>query len=342
MLHELKRIFQDYKKAKKKGLKAVLASVVELDGSSYRRPGVRMLILENGKMTGAVSGGCVEKEVLLQAQSVFKDGRAKIMTYDGRYRLGCDGIIYILLEIFQPDAGLIKCLQNYSEKRKEFSISSYYCKAENTAMGSVFSFSTTYPVSPYFDPIENKDTIDFSVFTEVLKPALKLIIFGAEHDAVQLCSYAAMTGWEVSIIASPSDPRTIENFPGAKNVLNYTPAEIANLKIDSQTALLLMTHNFAADLNYLLHLKNTSPAYLGLLGPSQRRNKMLNECMERLPHLEPSFFNKIHGPAGINIGAETPQEIAISILAEILSVIRNQTPMSLKQKKNSIHSGIEF
>ena len=341
MLHELQKIIKDFQDAQGTGSKAVLASVVALDGSSYRRPGVRMLILENGKMTGAVSGGCVEKEVLLQAQSVFKDGNTKIMTYDGRYRLGCEGIIYILLEPFQPTSELITTFQQFTDARKKFSIKSYYSKTETGSMGSVFAFSEVknFPVSQAFT---TEKAFPPTVFTEVLKPAQKLIIFGTEHDAVQLCSYAAMTGWEVSIVASQTDPRTIENFPGAKNLFNYSPEEVAKLKVDQQTALLLMTHNFATDLNYLINLKNARSAYLGLLGPSKRREKLLGECMERLPELDPEFFDQIHGPAGLNIGAETPQEIAISILAEILAVIRNQTPMPLNKKEGTIHSGIKL
>ena len=102
MTHEFKNIVEEALVAAKKGIKSVLATVVALDGSSYRRPGVRMLILEDGKMIGAVSGGCVEKEVLLQSESVFKTGQSKVMTYDGRYRLGCEGVLYILIEQFNP------------------------------------------------------------------------------------------------------------------------------------------------------------------------------------------------------------------------------------------------
>ena len=103
MIHELKKIFQVHETSAKASLKSVLATVVALDGSSYRKPGVRMLILENGYTVGAVSGGCVEKEIVRQTASVFSSGEAKIMTYDGRYRLGCEGILYILLEPFDPE-----------------------------------------------------------------------------------------------------------------------------------------------------------------------------------------------------------------------------------------------
>ena len=92
MTHELKKLVQAFTDAKERGLKSVLVTVVALDGSSYRKPGVRMLVLENGKMIGAVSGGCVEKEILIQSQSVFESTISKVMTYDGRYRLGCEGV----------------------------------------------------------------------------------------------------------------------------------------------------------------------------------------------------------------------------------------------------------
>ena len=95
MTHELKAIFEQIEKVQQAGVKGVLASVVALKGSSYRRPGVRMLLLENGIMVGAVSGGCVEKEIIRQADSVFQSGVPKVMVYDGRYRLGCEGILAI-------------------------------------------------------------------------------------------------------------------------------------------------------------------------------------------------------------------------------------------------------
>ncbi|WP_297764166.1 XdhC family protein [uncultured Muriicola sp.] len=130
MTHELKKIFQVYESTAKAPLKAVLATVVALEGSSYRKPGVRMLILENGSMVGAVSGGCVEKEIVRQAESVFKSGEAKVMTYDGRYRLGCEGILYILLESFEPKPAAIKRFKENVKNRNAFKIESSYEKKD--------------------------------------------------------------------------------------------------------------------------------------------------------------------------------------------------------------------
>ena len=109
-------------------------------------------------------------------------------------------------------------------------------------------------------------------------------------------------------------------------------------KIDNQTAVVLMTHNFATDLRYLVALKETYPVYIGLLGPSRRREDLLNQFVEYTPEISDIFLDAIHGPAGINIGAETPQEIAVSIVSEILALVRNQNPMSLSKKTGRIHA----
>ena len=163
------------------------------------------------------------------------------------------------------------------------------------------------------------------------------MIVGSEHDAVQLCKYASSTGWEVEIIASPSDSKTIENFPGASNYFGIGETEFGSLPFDSQTAVMLMTHSYVKDLKYLSSIVEKEVPYIGLLGPGKRREKLINEMLDRNENISDDFFDRLHGPAGINIGAETPQEIAISILAEVLAVIRNQKPISLKDKTSGIH-----
>ena len=177
-----------------------------------------------------------------------------------------------------------------------------------------------------------------ALFSDELPPCFKLMIFGAEHDAVQLCALAHFNGWEVTIVSGPLESKTIENFPGATSFYSASPDELELNAIDNETAIVIMSHNFANDLKFLLELKDSHPAYLGLLGPAKRREKLLNQFVEYCPDVKMSFFEKLYGPAGLNIGAETPQEIAISIISEILSVIRQQTPMSLKAKSSGIHS----
>lgn len=334
MLHELKNIIWSAKIAKQQGIKTVLASVVHLEGSSYRRPGVRMSVQENRKMIGAVSGGCVEKEVVRQAQSVFESNIPKLMEYDGRYRLGCEGILYILIEPFNPEESFYDAFFKQCKSRNSFSISTSFSKEESKRNdgGSIFKFdsnSFTMNKLTSFDQLE--------VFHQNIKPGFKLIIVGSEHDAVELCKYASNTGWEVDIIAPPDDSKTIDNFPGASQFLAINESEFEQIHLDSETAIVLMTHSYVKDLKYLSSLIHKDIRYIGLLGPSKRREKLLNELLEKNELVPESFFDITFGPTGINIGAETPQEIAISILAEILSVFRNQKPISLKHKQIGIH-----
>lgn len=336
MTHEFKTLVESFLIGKKEGLKSVLATVVDLDGSSYRKPGVRMLILENGKMIGAVSGGCVEKDILRQSSTVFETGVPKMMTYDGRYRLGCEGILYILIEPFNPDDLFLDSFNNVLKQRNAFYIKSYFTKdiGEFNDIGSVAVFNGKQCT------ISKNSTLNQShfIFEEKLNPCFKLMIFGAEHDAVQLCKLAHYNGWEVTIVSGPLESKSIEDFPGATAFFSVSPDALELDSIDHETAIILMSHNYANDLKYLLELKDTKPAYIGLLGPAKRREKLLSQFIEYCPDIEDDFIEGIYGPAGLNIGAETPQEIAISIISEILSVVRNQVPMSLKEKTGRIHS----
>ncbi len=336
MTHELKKIFQVYESTAKAPLKAVLATVVALEGSSYRKPGVRMLILENGSMVGAVSGGCVEKEIIRQAESVFKSGEARVMTYDGRYRLGCEGILYILLEPFEPKPAAIKRFWENVKNRNEFNIECSYEKKDivHRNFGSCLIFG-----EDRFSLHEaHKSNPAFSVYSQTMEPGIQLFIVGAEHDAVQLSSLATEIGMEVIIVANPTEEKSSDHFPGSERLLAITPEAFPTNEIDEQTAIVLMNHSYAKDLQYLMTLKAVKPFYLGLLGPYKRREDLLNAFLEQCPETEDAFLESIHGPAGLDIGAVTPQEIAIAILAEILMVARDRIPVKLRDKKGSIHS----
>jgi len=344
MMHEFENIVSAYLKKRQQGKASVLATVVALEGTSYRKPGVRMLIDVDGQMVGAVSGGCVEKEIYRQSESVFKDGIPKVMTYDGRFRLGCEGILYVLIEPIQLSDAFVEAFNKSVERRQSLRLKSYFIKQDqqsDLSFGTQVEFADAiaFPINHDIHNSSIKQPKSLDVFQENLPPALKLIIIGAEHDAVQLCSFATLSGWDVSVIATDSDPKEISNFPGAKAVIN-TRAELFDMDlIDDRTAVMMMTHSYSKDLKYLLRLEQgvTIP-YIGLLGPAKRRERIMNEVMELRPQVSEKFFDSIHGPAGINIGAETPQEIAISILAEMLSVYREQQIIPLKSKKGRIHS----
>lgn len=335
MTHEFKTIVETaYLKSKKKH---VLATVVALDGSSYRKPGVQMLITEDGVMTGAVSGGCVEKEVKFRAESVFKTGTPKVMTYDGRYRLGCEGILYILLEPFEVTTVTFEALQKAWKNRQAFAFTSNYVKEEvekdnlgsQVALqnGSIVTFRKGFKLSN-----------EYLKFTIAFPAISQLVIIGSEHDAVALSNAAALMGWNVHLVASPRDPRTIENFPSVTQLSHLDPEMAFDFTIDTQTAVVLMNHNYARDLHFLLQLQEQNPFYIGILGSAKRREKLMNELIELHPDIDFDFTDSIYSPAGINIGAITPQEIAISILSELVAIQRKKEVPSLRAHMGSIHN----
>ena len=335
MTHELKNIIRKYQENSKMQ-RAVLASVCALDGSSYRRPGVRMLLFEDGTMEGAVSGGCVEKEIQRQAELVFSSGVPRIMIYDGRYKLGCEGVLYILIEPFSPDQQFLDSFWKHIEMRSPLKIISQFTRAqeEDHQLGSFFEFDgSVYPLRKGMDR-----ATELEQFEQELAPCFRLLIIGGEHDAVSLCRQASNLGWEVHIVTHPTDEKTLQNFSGATHFSKITAEEVSSVETDQETAVMLMTHSYAKDLQFLMALKEHKVAYLGILGPSARREELLNEFMERCPDVNEEFMDDIYGPAGLNIGAETAQEIGISILSEILSVIRAEQVVPLRDKEGRIHS----
>ncbi|CAM1363309.1 Xanthine and CO dehydrogenase maturation factor, XdhC/CoxF family [Tenacibaculum sediminilitoris] len=338
MTHELKEIIQQASINQQQGIQNVLVTVVHLDGSSYRKPGVRMLLSSDGKIMGAISGGCVEKEVQRRAQSVFKNNKPKIITYDGRYRLGCEGILYILLEPFNLTSEFLIAFSENNTQRKSYDITSFYQKEDEGFgnFGSIIQFNNQQIFS-FNKEFNTKKTDQLTTFKQTLQPLFRLLIIGGEHDAVKLCVQATLLGWEVDVVTSIKDPKELTNFPGAKSVTAQTPEVIELSHVNNNTAVVIMNHNFTYDLRWLIKLQEKNPIYIGILGAAKRREKLFNELFGFSPDITDDFLDKIYTPAGLNIGAETPEEIALSILAEILSIIRNKEVFSLKKITGRIH-----
>jgi len=329
MIHELNLILKKAKENQDKGIKNVLATVVHLEGSSYRKPGVRMLLSENDEMVGAVSGGCVEKEILRQAQSVLTSGQSKMMTYDGRFRLGCEGVIYILIEPILLSDDFLDAYKELEKKRIPIQIKSYFLKGEYSEgnYGSIVEISGKgeFRLSDTFD---TEALEDLNVFNQELSPNFKLLIIGGEHDSVKLCAMAHLLGWEIHVVTSIKDPKPEEHFAGAISVEAIVPESFSH-EIDKDTAVVLMTHSYSQDLKYLMKLQHFDIPYLGIIGSLKRKQQLENELLDFYSNIELDFLDKIRSPAGLNIGAETPEEIALSILSEILSVIRGRKPLPL-------------
>ncbi|KXX69532.1 XdhC family protein [Flammeovirga sp. SJP92] len=329
MIHELREIVYSSFYAQKQQIKTVLVSVIGLNGSSYRKPGVRMLLWENQKMIGAISGGCVEKEIIRQADSVFKNGKSKVIEYDGRFRLGCEGVLKILIEPFIIEEEELQQFQEALDQRKTVKVESYF--SENPAlMGE--SYTQIFNQESSILSHQNILSDQYLKYQQMLSPEFQLYVFGVEHDAKALCQFASLTGWNVQMIDTLKGTSDVTDFPGAKNLIRLNEDDIHQLPMDQQTAVVVMTHSFVKDLTYLLQLHQKNFAYLGVLGAKKRIEKLIDQLIEFHPHIDTEFIDAIHSPCGLNIGSITPQEISVSIIAEILSVCRGKTPHSLSHK----------
>ena len=334
MTHELYQLLKAYLSYYEQGQKVVLVTLVSLNGSSYRKPGVRMMITQSGQMIGAVSGGCVEKEIKLQAQEVFQTHQPKMMTYDGRYRLGCEGILHLLIEPMTLSPTDTQAIIEHLENRGSLSISTHYQPdiGLQPESGSLIQVGDdVYPMYPQIQP-EGK-----AVFVQNLPALFELFIFGAEHDSVALSELAAKLGWRVTIVAPADEQKSIEHFTGAINLLTPLYDQVADLPITNDTAVVLMTHSISKDVQYLCALNSKRPTYLGLLGPAQRREQLITQLLEFRPETHEAFIDLLRGPAGINIGALSAHEIAVSIIGEILAVTRSSELIALKDKTGAIH-----
>lgn len=334
MTHELYQLLKAYLSYYEQGQKVVLVTLVSLNGSSYRKPGVRMMITQSGQMIGAVSGGCVEKEIKLQAQEVFQTHQPKMMTYDGRYRLGCEGILHLLIEPMTLNPTDTQVIIEHLENRGSLSVSTNYHRdlGLQPESGSIIELGNmTYPIHPQIQP-EGK-----AVFVQNLPALFELFIFGAEHDSVALSELAAKLGWRVTIVAPADEQKSIEHFTGAINLLTPIYDQVADLPITNDMAVVLMTHSISKDVQYLCALSSKRPAYLGLLGPAQRREQLITQLLEFRPETDEAFIDLLRGPAGINIGALSAHEIAVSIIGEILAVTRSAELIALKDKTGAIH-----
>lgn len=336
MTHEWHHIWQHYLEHRNT-VRFVLASVVFLEGSSYRRPGVRMLIGEGGQRIGAVSGGCVEKEVERQCEQVFRDGKPKMMQYDGRYRLGCEGVLHLLLEPFSPAEKTIEKLSLSFDQRLPFSLKSYYSQdlQTSTGLGTYWSIGEEeYALSEFAQKGEE------GLFEEHLLPRPRLLVFGGEHDAVVLTQMAKSLGYEIGVFTDPKEGKQLTDFPGAdahEHWVSGQPLAGSTWRPDPQTAVVVMSHNFARDLAFLGVLGAEKFSYLGILGPAHRREKLSAALFDHFPEMSYDFPERWNAPAGLDLGGENASEIALSILSEMLKLNRGYSGLSLKDKSGRIH-----
>ena len=362
-MKELQDIILAFEAAQKLHQKTALATVVLVEGSSYRRAGARMLITEEGQLTGAISGGCLEGDALRKARMVILQQKPMLVTYDTTdeddaklgIQLGCNGIIHILIEPLDPELpdNPIALFTHSFTKREPaaivtlFNLNDRHGEQYGTCLFIDMDGQTTgtppdqfksdlindacailQDANPFTRTYINKEA--YTCFIELLRPVIKLVVVGAGNDAIPLIKMAKVLGWFVTLVDGRPNYITNERFPMADKLIIAKPAEvIAQIKPDDRTVLMMMTHNYNYDSALLVHLLPLNLPYIGILGPKKRMHKMLEEIPSA--GKEADYVN-LHGPAGLDIGSETPEEIALSILAEIQGVLNNLSGVPLRKK----------
>jgi xanthine/CO dehydrogenase XdhC/CoxF family maturation factor len=367
-MKELNDIVNAYDRAVLQGRKMVLATVVRVDGSSYRRPGARMLVTEDSKITGAISGGCLEGDALEKALFAMATGQNKLITYDSTsdddiqfgLHLGCNGVVHILFEPINKDdpenpVELLRLISNAGEEAALVTLYSFYRLQPGTRMlrlkKNVYSNLPASVQNVLTEPaklvcdekqssflqIEMENSY-CTAFIEYIERPVSIVVAGAGNDVQPLVEIAAMLGWSVTVVDGRFHYAIPERFPGAAKVVYSRPADIlSQTKTDSRTVFLLMSHNYNYDFGFLRQIVKQDFGYIGLLGPAQKRDRILSDLQDQGVQINEEQLSKIHGPTGLDIGAENSSEIALSIIAEIKAFLSGRSGASLKMKKEAIH-----
>lgn len=375
-MKEIKDIIHSFDEAQTQGKQTALATVVHVDGSSYRRPGARMLITEEGQLTGAISGGCLEGDALRKALLVMSQQRSMLVTYDTMDEddailgigLGCNGIIQVLIEpINTADPNNpIRFLKTIAERRQKAVLITLFSlkdkkdpqpgtclllreneQAEGNAsiLNDILVKDGMQVLAKGHSLFRNyiSENQNLTAFIELIEPAVSLIVIGAGNDVIPLVAMAKVLGWETTVIDGRPNYAKKERFaPGCQVLVSKPEKVVEQIAIDKQTVFLLMTHNYNYDMAMLLLLLQKNVQYVGMLGPKKKLERMLGEWEDQGIHLSREQLASVHSPVGLDIGAETSEEIAVSILSEIKAVLSGKQGLSLHANTGTIHSRSEF
>ena len=381
-MNEVRALVEAFDAACARGERCALATVVSVEGSSYRRPGARMLVCEGGANTGTISAGCLEADVIEHARRVIRSGAAKLVEYDTTSTgeemawglgLGCNGVVRVLVEPLAPRAPYVEALRRSCEEyAAPVSVATVYqhTPPESAPAASRIETGARLLINEEGDISREKlsgdaavmlesevravslgevasgahifdiDGARVKVFVETLLPPVPLVVFGAGHDALPVVNLARQLGWQTEVVDPQARPASSSRFVMADRVTLARPEEVAaRVRLTPRTLTLLMTHNYSHDLALLRFLLASPARYIGVMGPRKRTERMLGEMAanEEMFRVEEGSLARLHSPAGLDIGASAPAEIALSIVAEMRAVLDGRRGGMLRERRGSIH-----
>jgi xanthine dehydrogenase accessory factor len=370
---ELRKILQRIRELHSSGEECVLATVVNVRGSAYRRPGARMLFSQRGREVGFISAVCLESDLFKKAKEVLSSKRPTLVSYDTTapedvifgVGQGCGGFVEILIEPFTSEQDYeLAVLQSASQWKEPCGLATVIKinTGSNERIGSKILWSSSGETSSTVIDTEliKHITDDLQkvlktgksfvkqyessegsthVFLEIIRPPVSFIIFGSGPDVKPLVRLTSQLGWTTTVVDHRSAYTTTHEFPEADEVRLLTPDQYAqNLLLTPDSFAVIMIHQFETEVKALQFLFQSPVRYIGLLGPKSKRDLLLE-------HLGSGGFvptdeqlGKLYNPVGLDIGAETAEEVALSIAAEIQSIAKGRKSGFLKDRKGSIHS----
>ncbi|MEO8224582.1 MAG: XdhC family protein [Gammaproteobacteria bacterium] len=311
-----KSLLQRFATWRRDGRTLVLATVVGTEGSTYTKPGHRMLITDSGDYHGLVSGGCLEGDVASHAQQVIASGEARVVTYDLRGEtdelfglgIGCDGVLRILLQRLSPAEGYEPFATVAEILLGDFPLACALVLADH---GDLRKGTTLISADGTFDL---PGLAAAEVLCVTLRPLPRLLVLGAGPDAEPIVTLADTLGWRVTVVDHRPAHLDRPAFGVTESRLCAPATDLgAHVTLARFAAAIVMSHHLATDRSYLAALALSPIPYIGLLGPPGRRDRLLRE----LGTLAQPLVGRLHGPAGLDIRADSPESIALSILAEI-------------------------
>jgi xanthine/CO dehydrogenase XdhC/CoxF family maturation factor len=355
-----------------------LVTVVAVEGSTYRRPGARMLVTPTGRI-GSISGGCLEDEVCRKAWWLAEKGPV-VVTYDtgldeelgaaAGYALGCRGRVTVLIERIdaaRPEVYLPFIEENQAAGRpctvatvigvegmKDLKIGDrpMLVSAERELPGQGIEVipGLKGQVRESVEQCRSRHIAlelpsgSAHVFIEVVPPPVQLLVFGAGHDAEPLVAMAKELGWRVTLSARRLTPGVRHRFARADQVLQVSPAlmrEVVHAGLSSRAAAIVMSHDYATDLLTLEQVLGSSVEYVGVLGPRHRTDTLISDIAAHGGELNPDSLGRIHAPVGLDIGAESPEQVALSVIAEVQAFYADRAGGPLRDRSGPIHDAVD-
>ena len=367
-MSELQDVLGAIEEGRARGEPMALATIVGVRGSTYRREGARLLIRKHGHPIGTISGGCLEGDVRVAAEEVMESGAPQLLHFDltaddeavWGWGLGCNGVIDVFVEPAEGAGRTAEAIREAVE-RQEAVASVLVIEADEGSATTPGARLVVHPDGRVEGTLgdqlmdercteealgalrEGHSTTvrilgDVRVFIEVLAPATRLLVCGAGHDAMPLVRFASNLGLAVEVIDDREAFLKPTRFPEAARLVKAEPVDAARAaEVDDQAFVIVMSHNFLRDKDYLRSFLGTAARYIGMLGPRARLDKILDALRAEGVEIRPEELEVVHGPAGLDLGGDGPEEVGWAIVAEILAVLNRRTGGFLKDRTGPIH-----